>query len=118
MLTPISVSDSGKGHLRIQDALGLLPTESGERFALLFTHGTLEVEIYAPRGTDDQTPHTRDEVYIVMRGHGRFVNGFQTHDFCPGDVLFVPAGIEHRFEDFSEDLAVWVVFYGPEGGEV
>jgi hypothetical protein len=30
----------------------------------------------------------------------------------------VAAGIEHRFEDFSEDLAVWVVFYGPTGGEV
>ena len=31
--------------------------------------------------------------------------------------LFVPAGVEHRFEDFTDDLAVWVVFYGPEGGE-
>jgi hypothetical protein len=31
--------------------------------------------------------------------------------------LFVPAGAEHRFEDFTDDLTVWVVFYGPEGGE-
>jgi len=23
----------------------------------------------------------------------------------------------HRFEDFTEDLLTWVVFYGPEGGE-
>jgi hypothetical protein len=30
----------------------------------------------------------------------------------------VPAGVVHRFEDFSDDLAVWVVFYGPEGGEI
>jgi hypothetical protein len=30
----------------------------------------------------------------------------------------VAAGTEHRFEDFTEDLAVWVVFYGPDGGEV
>ncbi len=35
----------------------------------------------------------------------------------PDDVLFVPAGVEHRFEDFTVGLAVWVVFYGPEGGE-
>ena len=31
--------------------------------------------------------------------------------------MFVAAGGEHRFEDFTEDLAVWVVFYGPAGGE-
>jgi hypothetical protein len=24
----------------------------------------------------------------------------------------------HRFEEFSDDLVVWVVFYGPEGGEL
>ena len=28
------------------------------------------------------------------------------------------AGVEHRFENFSDDFAVWVFFYGPEGGEV
>jgi hypothetical protein len=32
-------------------------------------------------------------------------------------MLFVGAGVEHRFEEFSDDLAVWVFFYGPEGGE-
>lgn len=36
---------------------------------------------------------------------------------APGDFLFVPAGVEHRFEEFTDDLAVWVVFYGPDGGE-
>jgi len=35
----------------------------------------------------------------------------------PGDLLFVPAGIVHRFEDFTDDFATWVMFYGPEGGE-
>ena len=33
-------------------------------------------------------------------------------------VLFVPAGVEHRFDDFSDDFAAWVVFFGPKGGEV
>ena len=37
--------------------------------------------------------------------------------FGPGDLIFVPAGAEHRFEDFSDDLETWVAFYGPEGGE-
>ena len=35
----------------------------------------------------------------------------------PGDLLFVAADRPHRFEDFTEDFAVWVMFYGPEGGE-
>ncbi len=37
--------------------------------------------------------------------------------FGPGDILHVPAGVEHRFEEFTDDFATWVVFYGPEGGE-
>jgi len=34
-----------------------------------------------------------------------------------GDVIFAPAGIEHRFENFSDDFVTWVIFYGPVGGE-
>ena len=62
-------------------------------------------------------PHTRDEVYVVMRGTGQFQNGNTRVEFGPGDVLFVPAGRDHRFERFTDDLALWVLFYGPEGGE-
>jgi hypothetical protein len=36
----------------------------------------------------------------------------------PGTLLFVAAGRPHRFEDFTADFATWVLFYGPEGGEV
>jgi hypothetical protein len=32
--------------------------------------------------------------------------------------LFVAAGVERRFEDFTEDFAIWRVFYGARGGEV
>ncbi len=46
-----------------------------------------------------------------------FVNEDRRHPFSVGDVLFVPAGVAHRFEDFSDDFGTWVVFYGPEGGE-
>jgi mannose-6-phosphate isomerase-like protein (cupin superfamily) len=106
------------GHrLTVSEGLARLPGPAGERWVELFRHGTLSVELYAPRGRDPQTPHTRDEVYVVVEGSGRFRNGGETHPFGPGDLLFVPAGVEHRFEDFTDDLAVWVVFYGPEGGE-
>jgi hypothetical protein len=33
------------------------------------------------------------------------------------NTLFAAAEVEHRFENFTDDLAVWVIFYGPEGGE-
>ncbi len=46
-----------------------------------------------------------------------FVCAGERRKFGPHDFLFVPAGMEHRFENFSDDLAVWVFFYGPEGGE-
>ena len=44
-------------------------------------------------------------------------DGEERHPFNAGDLLFVPAGVVHRFEDFSDDFSTWVIFYGPEGGE-
>jgi len=108
---------AGQRRATVTDAMEQLPGPGGERFAEVLGHGSMEVEIYAPRNTDPQTPHTRDELYVVVSGTGKFINGPERHSFGPGDVLFVPAGVEHRFEDFSADLAVWVIFYGPEGGE-
>ena len=103
--------------LTVPEALARLPGPEGERFVELFRHGTLSVELYAPRGSDPQSPHTRDEVYVVVSGKGQFLNGADRHPYGPGDVLFVPAGVTHRFEEFTDDLAAWVFFYGPEGGE-
>ena len=106
-----------RNQIKLAEAMTQLPGPGGRRWEVLFEHGTLEVEIYAPRGKDPQQPHTRDEVYVVMQGSGQFVNGAERHPFGVGDVLFVPAGVIHRFEDFSDDFATWVFFYGPEGGE-
>ena len=91
--------------------------ESGEKFSTVFEHGTLSVEVYKPEKVDLQTPHDRDEVYIIISGTGEFLNGENRVKFGPGDFLFVPAYTEHRFENFSEDFSTWVIFYGPEGGE-
>jgi mannose-6-phosphate isomerase-like protein (cupin superfamily) len=99
------------------ELLARLPGPNGARSVSGLRHGTLEVKLYAPRGHDPQTPHRLDEVYVVISGSGEFVHGERRDRFAPGDLLFVPAGVEHRFEQFSEDLAVWVVFYGPDGGE-
>jgi mannose-6-phosphate isomerase-like protein (cupin superfamily) len=93
-----------------------LPGPGGARFVELFRRGALSVELFAPRGVDTQKPHAQDELYLVARGHGEFVNGPARHEFGPGDVMFVAAGVVHRFENFSDDFLVWVVFCGPQGG--
>jgi mannose-6-phosphate isomerase-like protein (cupin superfamily) len=103
--------------ITLAEAAAMLPTPEGKRSAAVFEHGTLQVKLYGPRGVDLQQPHTRDEAYVVARGTGSFVNGAHRHPFAPNDVLFVKAGVVHRFEKFSDDFLVWVFFYGPEGGE-
>jgi mannose-6-phosphate isomerase-like protein (cupin superfamily) len=108
--------ENRRAHLPLDEALRAL-SDGGPRFATLFEHGTLEVGIYAPDKIDPQQPHRRDELYVVARGTGIYFDGAERKPFQPGDLLFVPAGVPHRFEDFTEDFAVWVLFYGPDGGE-
>lgn len=76
------------------------------------------LELYAPRGIDDQQPHLQDELYFIAKGSGTFSCGGETVQFGPGDALFAAAGVEHRFEEFTDDFETWVVFYGPDGGEL
>jgi len=101
----------------VTDALSHLPGPNGERFATIFEHGSLLIEIYAPRGSHPQKPHDRDEIYFVVNGSGEFFCNGARQSFAPSDILFAAAGVEHRFENFTEDLTVWVIFYGPVGGE-
>ncbi len=94
------------------------PLQAGRQSALLLERGELELRYYAPRGLDSQTPHDRDEVYFVASGSGLFFCDGNREAFQTGDAIFVPAYAEHRFESFTDDFAVWVVFYGPVGGSV
>jgi len=89
----------------------------GERFVRALDHGTMSVELYAPLGTDPQSPHDQDELYFTIRGSGVLRIGSERHQFGPGSCFFVAAGVDHQFEEFSADFATWVVFWGPSGGE-
>lgn len=91
-------------------ALQQLTQAGGQRFVTAFKKGHLELEYYKPLHTDPQQPHTRDEVYFVISGTGWFVQGRERTRFGPGEVLYVPAGEVHRFEDFSADFATWAIF--------
>ena len=101
----------------IADALTRLEQSNGAFFAKVMEHGSMSVEIYRPLRTDPQTPHRQDELYVIISGTGEFLNDSKRVSFKPGDVLFVPAGIEHRFENFTDDFSTWVIFYGADGGE-
>ena len=95
--------------------LKLSKTESP--FLSVFKHGTLAVEVYKPEKIDLQQPHSKDEVYLIITGSGTFLNDGIRSNVGAGDFLFVAAGVEHRFENFTDDFSTWVLFYGPEGGE-
>jgi mannose-6-phosphate isomerase-like protein (cupin superfamily) len=73
----------------------------------------MSVEVFAPKGKDLQQPHTQDELYFIHSGTGELIINGQRFDAAAGDAFFVAAGVEHRFENFSEDFVTWVVFYGP-----
>jgi mannose-6-phosphate isomerase-like protein (cupin superfamily) len=101
----------------VADAMAKMPAPPAQQFLYMLENGTAKIGLYAPRGTDPQGPHQRDEIYLVWRGRGRFERARESRGFGPGDVIFVPAGMEHRFVDFDDDFAAWVIFYGPIGGE-
>ena len=90
-----------------------LPLAPGRLSSLVFVDNDLEIRLYAPKGHDPQTPHDRDELYVVASGHGNFRVGDRVDPIAPGALLYVAAHEVHRFEDFSGDFAAWVVFYGP-----
>jgi mannose-6-phosphate isomerase-like protein (cupin superfamily) len=104
-------------HVNLSDALSMGPPPAGNLAVPIFAHGSLLAEMYHPKGADAQTPHDRDEVYVIARGSGIFFDGSDRHHVKSGSFIFVAAGQPHRFEDFSSDFATWVLFYGPTGGE-
>jgi mannose-6-phosphate isomerase-like protein (cupin superfamily) len=101
--------------MRFAEAHASIP--SGERSAGVWQRGSLDVVFALPVPPKEQAPHAQDEIYIIVRGRGVLFHDGKRDSFEPGDLLFVAAGTEHQFEDVTEDLALWRVFYGPPGGD-
>lgn len=93
-----------------------LPLPVGRLSAQMFETADLELRHYAPAGVDNQVPHDRDELYVVISGRGWFEREGEKLTCAAGDVLFAAAGERHRFVDFTSDFATWVIFYGPKRG--
>ncbi len=63
-----------------------------------------------PGASDPQHPHRQNEIYYVLTGAGSFHDKDGRREVSQGDVLYVSANAEHRFEDITETLTLLVVF--------
>jgi mannose-6-phosphate isomerase-like protein (cupin superfamily) len=59
---------------------------------------------------DTQEPHTEDEIYCVISGRGFIQVDQESRPVEAGSLVFVKAGVDHRFHSISEDLRVLVIF--------
>jgi mannose-6-phosphate isomerase-like protein (cupin superfamily) len=104
--------------MHLAEGQARIPGPAGERAVMVLRRGPLDVALSLPQRPTQQTPHAQDELYFIIRGRGFLVHDGKRDPFETGDILFVSAGTEHQFEDTSDNLALWRVFYGPHGGEV
>jgi mannose-6-phosphate isomerase-like protein (cupin superfamily) len=63
-------------------------------------------------GVDPQSPHQEDEMYYIVRGRARMRFGSEDSAVSEGSIIFVAAGVEHRFYEIAEELMV-LVFFAP-----
>ncbi len=66
---------------------------------------------------DPQRPHEEDELYCVIAGSAALEAGAQRFPVAPGDVVFVPARLAHRFVDVVDELRLFVIFAPAETEE-
>jgi len=104
--------------IHLADAGARIPGPAGEHATTVLQRGTLDVALSMPAYPIQQTPHAKDEIYIVVSGRAVVLHDSEREACEAGDVVFVAAGTEHQFEDLNDGFAVWRVFYGPDGGEI
>ncbi len=57
--------------------------------------------------------HDTDVTVFVLRGSGRIHYGAESHAFRAGDVIELPAGLEHWAEPTGESVEAYLVFTAP-----
>jgi mannose-6-phosphate isomerase-like protein (cupin superfamily) len=92
---------------------------SGRAYTEFMRYPSLSLGLYrlAAGGVDEQSPHGEDEVYYVISGRAQVLVGEESRAVGPGSLVFVAAGVEHRFHDIAEDLNL-LVFFAPAEGSV
>jgi mannose-6-phosphate isomerase-like protein (cupin superfamily) len=69
----------------------------------------------AAGAVDGQSPQTEDEVYFVTAGRARVSVGDDQRPVGPGSLIYVAAGVPHRFHNIPADLRLLVFFAPAEG---
>ncbi len=89
-------------------------SESNSSYLEFLRVSSLSVGLYAlsAGATDPQQPHTEDEVYYVVSGRGSILVDTENRPVGAGSIIFVRAGVEHRFHTITEDLTI-LVFFAP-----
>jgi hypothetical protein len=85
-----------------------------------FQHGSLAADLWKSVGYDEMFwhDHPQDELYVIISGGATFVSEKDAFLSCnAGDLVFCPAHLKHNFKDFTKDFVVWILVYGPIGGE-
>lgn len=90
---------------------------AGERYTEFVRRPGLSAGLYrlAAGAADPQSPHTEDEVYVVLTGAAVLRAGDEDLPVTAGSIAFVAAGEEHRFHSITEELLVAVLFGPAEG---
>lgn len=88
--------------------------QSGKRYLEFLRVPAMSAGVYVlpAGGSDPQSPHKEDEMYYVVRGRARMRAGSEDQAVNDGSIIFVAAGVEHRFYDITEELVV-LVFFAP-----
>lgn len=88
--------------------------QSGKRYLEFLRIPAMSAGLYVlpAGGADPQSPHKEDEMYYVVRGQARMRAGSEDQAVSEGSIIFVAAGVEHRFYDIAEELVV-LVFFAP-----
>jgi mannose-6-phosphate isomerase-like protein (cupin superfamily) len=92
--------------------------QSGKRYLEFLRVPAMSAGVYVlpAGGADPQSPHTEDEMYYVVRGRARMRAGSEDQTVSEGSIIFVAAGVEHRFYDITDELVV-LVFFAPAESE-
>jgi len=92
--------------------------DSGKRYSEFLRVPAMSAGIYVlpAGGADPQSPHKEDEMYYVVRGRARMRAGSEDHAVSEGSIIFVAAGVEHRFYEITEELMALVFFAPAETG--
>jgi len=85
---------------------------SGKPWLQFFDNPTMYMGVYslAANATDGQGPHKEDEIYYVVAGKAKFRAGEEETAVEKGSVLFVKAGVAHKFHSIEQPLELLVFF--------